>query len=579
MKFAYVIETISKNGVRDTRGEEFEKDELLIGRGSNCDILLPGKLVSLNHAKIHFRDNELLIEDLKSLNGVRVNNQVVSRASLKVGDTVQIGNYEFKVIRLAGNWGFSEQRKEEKEEEKAPAQTVTEDVGGRAERLILSKRLPSFTVLSISLSAIVFVLFFILPLGGWNVLSWNSGPISNHHRLIADKCETCHETPFTPVQDAQCVLCHQLSDHAPNLAKVVDTHPNLALRCATCHMEHNGDRALIAENSTLCVDCHGKLKEIFPESHYVSIGSFDKHPEFAVAAQLTPQTEAVTNPSLKRVRLDDPQYAIDNTQLKLNHKVHLEPGILGPEGPENLQCLDCHKFSEDLKHVLPINFEEHCSRCHQLTFDERLPDKTVPHGDPQLVYNTLYAEFSKLFLNTEGVESNGNESDGEDSGLVRRKPGVSVEVKQNIEFTRASVRGEARRAERLLFERSACFLCHTVTETNVAQANEVTGQAQPETEGSLFTVVKPNVPLRWMPASTYTHASHQFLGCTECHHGVETSEQTTDLLLPKLAICQECHSEQHSLGKVEANCITCHSYHDSELISNERKRAVREIIG
>jgi hypothetical protein len=67
------------------------KDEMLIGRGSDADIVLPERQVSRYHSKILYRDGRYLLEDLGSKNGTFLNGQQVNgTAAIQDGDEIQI---------------------------------------------------------------------------------------------------------------------------------------------------------------------------------------------------------------------------------------------------------------------------------------------------------------------------------------------------------------------------------------------------------------------------------------------------------------------------------------------------------
>jgi hypothetical protein len=58
---------------------------------------------------------------------------------------------------------------------------------------------------------------------------------------------------------------------------------------------------------------------------------------------------------------------------------------------------DCHALVtvRDKVDPAPVDFEQHCQRCHRLTFDDRYPNEQVPHGgDPTLVYGAVFALYS-----------------------------------------------------------------------------------------------------------------------------------------------------------------------------------------
>lgn len=66
-------------------------DEMLIGRGTDADIVLPERQVSRYHLKIHHRDGRYSLEDLDSKNGTFLNGQQVKgTVPLQDGDEIQI---------------------------------------------------------------------------------------------------------------------------------------------------------------------------------------------------------------------------------------------------------------------------------------------------------------------------------------------------------------------------------------------------------------------------------------------------------------------------------------------------------
>jgi pSer/pThr/pTyr-binding forkhead associated (FHA) protein len=73
------------------------KDMTLIGRKEDCDLRLDHKSVSKMHCVIVKTDGLLLLRDLGSTNGTRVNGQRVRRAALLPNDQVSIANYKFRV--------------------------------------------------------------------------------------------------------------------------------------------------------------------------------------------------------------------------------------------------------------------------------------------------------------------------------------------------------------------------------------------------------------------------------------------------------------------------------------------------
>ncbi len=74
------------------------KDMTLVGRGEECDLRLEHKSVSKIHCVIVKTDGLLMVRDLGSTNGTRVNGTRVRRGMLLPNDKVSIANFHFRVL-------------------------------------------------------------------------------------------------------------------------------------------------------------------------------------------------------------------------------------------------------------------------------------------------------------------------------------------------------------------------------------------------------------------------------------------------------------------------------------------------
>jgi pSer/pThr/pTyr-binding forkhead associated (FHA) protein len=89
---------------------KIEKDEIFIGRGKDCDIILTDKKVSRKNTVITRSGFNLTIKDLGSSNGTYVNGEKVTEKALNSGDKIKIGGAEFNY--LAEQPGYTEQAKD-----------------------------------------------------------------------------------------------------------------------------------------------------------------------------------------------------------------------------------------------------------------------------------------------------------------------------------------------------------------------------------------------------------------------------------------------------------------------------------
>lgn len=101
----------SKNGERQSRlivlkGEGMGGvaeypivEELLIGRASDCDVVIDNAFVSAHHARVYTADTGYWLEDLGSTNGTTVNGKPVEGpVRMGNGGKFMIGDHEFKFV-------------------------------------------------------------------------------------------------------------------------------------------------------------------------------------------------------------------------------------------------------------------------------------------------------------------------------------------------------------------------------------------------------------------------------------------------------------------------------------------------
>jgi len=93
--------TLQKNGENVSRFT-IGSDAVVIGRSATADVVLPDNVVSRRHARLRVAGNDLVIEDLGSMNGVVVNGMRVTSSTVAEGDTVSVGKYRLIIERDQG---------------------------------------------------------------------------------------------------------------------------------------------------------------------------------------------------------------------------------------------------------------------------------------------------------------------------------------------------------------------------------------------------------------------------------------------------------------------------------------------
>jgi pSer/pThr/pTyr-binding forkhead associated (FHA) protein len=93
----------------DERGElvlyalgERDGQSLRVGRSPASDILLEDPSVSRRHAVVTHRGGRTVLLDDRSLNGIYVNGQRVSEATLQDGDWIGIGHVSLRYVEVTG---------------------------------------------------------------------------------------------------------------------------------------------------------------------------------------------------------------------------------------------------------------------------------------------------------------------------------------------------------------------------------------------------------------------------------------------------------------------------------------------
>jgi len=74
-----------------------DKPILLFGRHQECDVQLNSRKISRRHCCLAQVNDYLVIRDLGSTNGVKINGERVAEGKLIIGDELTIGNFRYQV--------------------------------------------------------------------------------------------------------------------------------------------------------------------------------------------------------------------------------------------------------------------------------------------------------------------------------------------------------------------------------------------------------------------------------------------------------------------------------------------------
>jgi hypothetical protein len=407
---------------------------------------------------------------------------------------------------------------------------------------------------------------------------YQAGPVSPQHALFNQDCGMCHKDKFVvlnrfvshddavrSVPDTACQACHAGPPHQTGLSREV--------ACAVCHREHQGKAVLARVGDDQCLACHRDLARSVVadrEVHFKSFGSWAQHPEFEPRWEGHPK---------------------DPGTVRFNHKVHLNPDglpLLDPKqarAPEDekkpetkfkhLYCEDCHKMDEAGRYALPVRYEQHCQECHPLGVQvvtdldtkearaalEEFSRVPAPHREPLVVRSALRERL------VEFIQAPGNKAflgaKPEESG--RPIPGDRPKVRPLTEKEYAWVNEQLPKVEGgLFYGAGGCKYCHALKQEGRPAFPALPEYAESKINLRSFALLGERG--QWFPHSRFNHERHRMLDCTECHNAT-ASEKTSDVLLPGIQSCRNCHDTRAG-ASARADCVECHAFHHQELLSH-----------
>lgn len=383
--------------------------------------------------------------------------------------------------------------------------------------------------------------------------SWLSGPMSRVHAGLAENCSACHIRPFEMTTNNACLACHAETSQHFDVSAHADAagDPSLA-RCAACHKEHVGGESPIEQASSVCTDCHADLKSVAAGTKLYDVSDFAlQHPQFRptlVTGVATSESGALV-PTVARAPLD-PKYPLsEQSGLKFPHDVHLnKDGVRGlgraSDKTWQMNCESCHQPQADGELMRPIRMERDCGYCHELVFQPQNIDvlRELPHAKAVEVSEIVHDYYSARVLEG-GLEVPGAPES------ARRRPGAPLGLAgraEGLEWASAQAELELK----AIMEVRLCGDCH------VAEAS-----AEPDERGrTIWTVQGALLQRHWMPKSSFNHTPHFAMDCVSCH-AAPTSKLSTDVLMPPIEGCRDCHKGESAGASASSECLACHEFH------------------
>ena len=193
-----------------------------------------------------------------------------------------------------------------------------------------------------------------------------------------------------------------------------------------------------------------------------------------------------------------------------------------------------------------------------------MPDTQLPHGDAEAIYPTLFAEYARLLL-----LENGEALETQKSPLRAMPLGTELPTVQDLSPEASKVQKAARVAEEEVFTRTGCYLCHNYSEkpTNEQRGDE-----------TRYLITRPNVPAVWFTKARFDHGAHNNISCESCHEHVRKSTETSEVLLPGIETCRDCHVEGERPGYVRSDCAQCHVYHKALGLPDSKKQKLTDYL-
>ena len=196
-----------------------------------------------------------------------------------------------------------------------------------------------------------------------------------------------------------------------------------------------------------------------------------------------------------------------------------------------LECKDCHSLNADKIGFKEVKMEDACESCHSLVSGRTASGfSKLRHGD----IKDLAEDLSRISTGPRATPASTRTRPGQFARGGAYAADFGRPVRAYIGLSNALSTG------------GICTECHIPTRK--------AGQAD---------LIPVNLPDRFLTSGFFSHEAHKKEECTDCH-AADTSKVATDLLIPDLKSCRDCHLGATAVKTkkiVPSSCAMCHSYH------------------
>lgn len=613
----FAIRTITRSATGSDivhRPQRFDVDDLVIGRGADCEIRLADLAVSLRHARMRQTGaDRVLVESIGS-EPFEAGGKFGVRAELQPSTSPRLG-FGSHVLTL----GLSD------EDGSILVDVTRQEAGPDAAADVNENKIFSLASMPLGKRPMAWVLasLALLVCLAWPVAAhfaranrtihadqqWSTGPLSHGHAFLGRNCEACHVKALVAVRDETCLSCHRATSN-PDAARQIAAHEkswggpdkvtlvhehaehqrlvraapppagvarliraaferqfdHRSDRCASCHLEHLADTPLKGAlgpqppvrptpalvNTYQCVDCHTKMRRRLGSTTLRDTPDWRHHPEFRPLIARTPIGSSP--PVLDRISLV--QQPIDYTGLVFSHKVHLSAtgGVA--------------RMAQGLRYP---GGALGCADCHRADRSgkgflpiEMTRDCAACHslayapGGPTGALNLPHGNVAKVLATLQSYYGGGAVGGDEGGNGPRRPPGFLARLGSffGVRPHPAPSAAVAGRMKALFAPKGLCAECH--------------GVIAPTDAATLDFKVRPvHLTDRFLPRGAFDHSVPEHRRdaagrptCESCHKAPD-SDVSSDVLLPRVGECASCHGKSKAVTAAAASgdCEECHSFH------------------